>query len=617
MAVALIVSCKDDKKEGGQPSGTTAPTLGEIEGGILDAKGAPITSTYGAADFGVTTTISYELCVADAGKDMAGEAVVKADIAAGAISMTQSNLSLALQKLGHAVGDEVEAEFALYAYIGSSRGKNTLRSNLVQASYTVCAAKQDDSNLDKIEVIGDFDGWGSEGVANAGAYLYKYGEENIYSGLVYYYAKTVNGWKLRVPTADGNWDDSANWGIDENELADITAQAKELYESGNTPHPEFTELTLANAGSSKDIKIFNHNFYYWIFDRDNNKLNVDVQKTWESDQPIAFDYMYAVGDFNGWAAFQAAAKMKYIPKQHTFYIDLTLEAGKAIKFMADGQCKDNWYIQWGAGEEDGKAKFNGGNITVPVSGNARVYFDVNHLEISFDTAAYGTEEEGGVDVAERALDRPDEYYIRGKVMGKEDWNAPVLTMNRNSETGVYGYYGLSYKVGDMFKVVKNDAAEWYGVAQMEPYTGTNTLTGSDNFEFAKDGGFDVTFDPATGKVSIADCAIQGWGLKGNIRNAEGNDDGWNSTFPMTLKDGIWVSDELEFLYDGVNTWGFKLCLYGNWAAGDIGVAAGTTPVKGTAMPAVDKLAGNENANIQFNGKGVVEFNPTAMTITIK
>ena len=615
MAAAVIVSCNKDPQEGVGEGDEKAPVLKAIDGAVLDAKGAPITTTFEAADFGVSTSIGYELAVAKAGTDMKDEAVVNADIAAGNISMKQGNLSLAIQKLGFAVGDEAEVEFALYAYIGSSRGKNSLRSNLVKATFTVCAAKQDDSALDKIEVIGDFDGWSSDGVAKAGAYIYKYGEDNVYSGLVYYNAKAVNGWKLRIPTADGNWDDSANWGIDENELTNVNAQAKELYDSDPT-HPEIKEITLACAGSSKDMKIFNHNFYYWIFDRTSNKLKVDQHDTWATqNQPMAFDYMYLVGDFNSWKEFDENTKMKYIPKQHTFYLDVTLEEGKGLKFLADGQAADKWYLQWGIGAEDGKAAYRGDNITTP-AGNVRVYFDYNHMEYSFDASAYGTEEEGGVDVAERALDRPDEYFIVGSVMGKT-WDDLDLSLGLNSETGIYTYSGLSYKVGDAFKVVKNQKAEWYGVGAMEPYTGTrNTLTGTDNFEFQKASGFDVSFNPTTGKVTIADCAIPGWGVKGNIMK-DGKDDAWNSTFPMKLEGGIWVSDELEILYDGANTWGFKLCLYGNWDAGDIGVADGTTPQKGVAMQAVNKLEAGANSNINFNGKGKVKFDPTAMTITIE
>ena len=160
MAAAVIVSCNKDPQERGGEGDEKAPVLKAIDGAVLDAKGAPITTTFEAADFGVSTSIGYELAVAKAGTDMKDEAVVNADIAAGNISMKQGNLSLAIQKLGFAVGDEAEVEFALYAYIGSSRGKNSLRSNLVKATFTVCAAKQDDSALDKI--VEAFNKWLTE-----------------------------------------------------------------------------------------------------------------------------------------------------------------------------------------------------------------------------------------------------------------------------------------------------------------------------------------------------------------------------------------------------------------------------------------------------------------------
>ena len=308
--------------------------------------------------------------------------------------------------------------------------------------------------------------------------------------------------------------------------------------------------------------------------------------------------------------------MKYIPTKHTFYLDVTFEAEKSFKFLADGQAAHKWYLQWGIADADGKAIYRGENIPTPGTGNYRVYFDFNHMVYSFDSAAYGTTEEGGVDVAERALDKPDEYYIHGNILGKTWDDGHIKALNRNSETGVYSYTGLPYKVGDMFKIVKNDGAAWLGVGQMEPYTGTrNTLTGTDNFEFERESGFDITVDPATGKVTIADSAIPGWGIKGNII-VDGKDDGWSSTFAMTQEGDIWTSDELQFAYDGTSTWGFKLCLYGNWDAGDVGVAEGTTPTAGTAMPAVDKLATGSNSNINYNGKAVVKFDAKNMTITI-
>ena len=616
MVAATLVSCSG-KKEGPAAEGgddVKAPVLGDIPTAVLDAKGDDFQITYQAADFGVNAAITHELWVAKAGEEMVGEVQVKADIEKAGITIKQSNISLALQKLGFSVGEDAEVEFALYAYLGSSRGTAALRSNLVKSTLTVCVAKQDDSGLDKIEVIGDFDGWGSDGVAKAGAYLYKYGEKNVYSGLIYYYAKCVNGWKLRVPTATGGWDDSANWGIEETKLDEINAQAKALYDS-DPSHPELTELVLANAGSSKDMKIFNHNFYYWSFDRDENKLSVEVLDTWGNHkQPIAFDYMYLVGKVNGWKEFDENFKMKYIPLQHTFYVDATLADEDEIKFMADGQASDKWYLQWGQGEEDGKVAFQGGNIKVAKGGNYRIYLDINHSEVSFDADAYGKDEEGGVEVAERALDRPDEYFIVGSIMGKT-WDDVSLSLGRNNDTGIYTYYGLSYKVGDAFKVVKNQKAEWYGVGAGE-YTGTrNKLTGTDNFEFEKESGFDVSFNPETGKVTVADSAIPGWGVKGNIMK-DGKDDGWATTFPMTQEGDVWTSDELEIMYDGTNTWGFKLCLYGNWDAGDIGVADGTTPQAGVAMPAVAKVGEVGNSNINFNGKARVQFDAKNMTITL-
>ena len=186
LAGLAVASCDLlNPDEGGEQTGETkAPVLSEIQGAVLDAKGADITTTYTAADFGQRVTINYALFVDKAGNKMAKKSEVKASIADGKITIKQSELSLAIMALGVEVGEEVEVELALYAYVGSTITSAALVSNYVKATFTTCAATIDDDTLAKIEVVGDFDGWGSEGAANMGAYLYKYGEDEVYSGLV-------------------------------------------------------------------------------------------------------------------------------------------------------------------------------------------------------------------------------------------------------------------------------------------------------------------------------------------------------------------------------------------------------------------------------------------------
>ena len=98
--------------------------------------------------------------------------------------------------------------------------------------------------------------------------------------------------------------------------------------------------------------------------------------------PVGFDYMYLVGNFNEWKTFDDNYKMKYIPTKHTFYVDVTLAANAEIKFIADGQLSNDWYIAWGA-----EGAWEGGNIIVPDAGNYRVYFNFNEKSYTLDTAA--------------------------------------------------------------------------------------------------------------------------------------------------------------------------------------------------------------------------------------
>lgn len=581
LAGLAVASC--DPEQGNQDGETVAPVLGNIQGAVLDAKGADITTTYTAADFGQRVSINYALFVDKAGNQMAKKSEVKASIADGQITMTQANLSLAIMALGIEVGEEVEVELALYAYVGSTITSSALVSNYVKATFTTCAATIDPDTLPKVWVIGNHNGWSFDTVEANKDYLYDFEGNGTYSGLVYYAAKANTGWKLAIPKGTSGsyqWDDEHNWGFGEEK-----------------PEEEALTATLVCAGSSSDMKTWSHNFYWWHFTPETLELAMEAPNNWDGNAtPVAFDYMYLVGTFNEWKVFDENFKMKYIPTKHTFYVDVVLGDEAKIKFVADGQLSNVWYIAWGA-----NCDWEGGDIPVEKGGSYRVYFDFNNMSYELDAAAFGTDEEGGIEVAERDFNRPDEYFIYGDVLGG-DWSAPVATLGREGDTQVYSYVGLPYKAGEAFKVVKNDKEAWFGVAAGEYVGALNTLTGTDNFAFASDGYLDVKFDAEAGKVTVSDAAIQGWGVIGNI-----NGGSWNADVAMTKNGNIWTSPEISFEGE------FKIRLAGNWAAGDYGAAEeGVTAVKGTP---VALAAGGKN--ITYNGTAAVEFDEVALTITLK
>ena len=587
----LAVSCEEPIVP--DTDDTKAPVLGNIAGAVLDAKGADITTTFEAADFGkeaAGATIHYGLYVDKDGASLANKVEVPATIAEGKISFTQANLSLTLQSLGAAVGDEVKAEFALYAYLGSDVNSNSLVSNTVKATFTVCEAEVNFDTYNKVWVIGNFNGWDFGNVAANKDYLYDVEGNGTYSGLVYYDAKAANGWKIAIPRDNGDgtysWNDESNWGFPE---------------GGAAPELEALTATLECAGGSKDMKVWAHNFYWWHFTPETLELKMEAPDNWDGAKtPVGFDQMYLVGSFNGWKTFDADYVMKYIPTRHTFFVDVTLEAGAEIKFIADGQLSNDWYIAWG---ED--CSWEGGNIKVDAAGSYRVYFNFNAMSYTLDTAAFGKNEEGAIDVAVRDVNRPDEYHIFGSVLGG-DWSKSVADLDRDGETSVYKYIGLAYNAGEEFKIVKNDKEAWFGVGNGQ-YTGTLfTLTGTDNWAFDKTGGLDITFNAETQQATIEDSPVQGWAVVGNV-----NGSSWNEDFPMTQNGDIWTSDVLEISYDGANTWGCKIRKYRSWTL-QYGLEKGVAVAANTAL----SVKPSDNDNITYNGKAKLVFDAAKETVTI-
>ena len=587
LAGLAAASCQDKPIDNGD--GTKAPVLGAIEGAVLDVKGADITTTYEAADFGQEgLVINYGLFVDKAGNKMAGMQEVTATIEGGNITVTQANMSLAIMSLGYEVNEEVEVDLALYAYVGSAITSNALVSNYVTAKFTTCAAKIDPNTLPKVWVIGNFNDWSFDNVATNCDYLYDFEGKGTYTGLVYYAAKAVNGWKIAIPGGSAgaySWDDKANWGFPE---------------AGSAAENEALSAVLECAGGSKDMKSWAHNFYWWNFTPETLELKMAAFDNWDgTPTPIGFDQMYLVGSFNDWKTFDPDHVMKYIPTQHTFYADITLADNAEVKFIADGQLSNDWYIAWG---ED--CAWEGGNIKVEKGGNYRIYFDFNNMTYTLDADAYGKAEEGGIDVAVRDVNRPDTYHIYGKILGTE-WDKAAADLERQGDTQIYKIQGLVYNVGEAFKVVKNDKEAWFGVSNGE-YKGTYfKLTGTDNFEFDKAGGLDISFDAENQKVEIFDSAVQGWGVCGNV-----NGSSWDQDFAMTQNGDIWTSEALTIAYDGTNTWGCKIRKYTSWTL-NYGLA------DGVAVEANKALALKEGgANITYNGKAKIVFDEKNLTVTV-
>lgn len=579
LAGLAVASCNptNDVEGGGE---TKAPVLSNIEGAVLDAQGADITTTFTAADFGQSVSINYALYVDKAGNNMANKSEVKADIANGTITIKQTELSLAIMALGVEVGEEVEVELALVASVGSA----TLTSNLVKATFTTCAAEVSDNDVYKrVYVIGNFNEWN---FGNVNQFLYDYEDNGIYTGVIYFDTKANKGFKLTG---------AAEWSTDSDKGNFGTLDGAVLEE-------EQAEIQLRNDGGSGNIDCYAFNFYKFEFDRENMILKVPSTPHWEGEVPVRFDYLYLVGDFNGWTTFDPAYKMKYIPSKHKFYADVEVTAAGGFKFLADGNFTNDWYLAWG--EKDGVMGTTGVDNIAITEGKFRVYFDLNKLTYSFDSAAFGTEEEGGVEVSERdrtPVEKPDEYSLIGSLYG-DTWSKD-LSMSANEDNTVFTYKGLAAEKDQEFKIRKNK--DWdagaYGAPAGGFTLGTPFVAGGDNIVVPETCGLDITFEVATTTITIAKSEIQGWSVIGQVDGSN-----WDKDFVMTKSGNVWTSETLKI--DGE----FKIRQYGGW---DVNRGVGQD-VKLSSGAAGEAVAGGANI-AGFDGKNVVvAYDESADTITV-
>lgn len=590
IAAACLALASCDKKEN-TPSGseTSAPVLGEIAGAVLEASGSDVSTTYTAADFGVSAVISYTLYV-DLNEDFSTKAEVNATIADGKISVTPTYLSSALVKAGGTVGESAKYFFRLDAAMGSV----VLSSNVVSAEFTPFNAEIDDLEAyDHIWAIGAYNGWAFDAVQD---FLFnRNGDGKTYEGLLYFRGKAVSGWKLAVPN-NGNWDDSANWGaVDNPDYAD-----------------EAETIQLVCSGGSGNIFCYSKNFYYFVFDKEAVTLSVNQLVDWEGTTAVSFDNLYLVGSINGWGdAFgNTDYEFKWSATKRVFYIDATVAVDDELKFMASS----DWKVAWGG--ENGTLAWEGNNLKITEAGNYRIYVDINKGTYKLDAAAYGTEEEGGEDVIHRG-DDPDKYEIRGAdpyIEGLFDWSAGAK-MTGNDDFSVYTYSGLAVKAGAQIKVVKNDGEAWLGINDLTVTLDGAAATGSDNIDLPVAGGYDLTLTPEAKTLAITTRST-GWAVVGNIENADGTIDSWTVDFPMKETaegSGIFISETLTIHYDPDNKyWGCKIRYFGNWEAGEYG-APDTNFKAGESFAATDNSTAQ---NIAANGKFKVVYNANAGLITL-
>ena len=445
------------------PGNAVAPVLGDIQGCDLEEEGADIVVEYTKADFGVATAQAHNLYVSKS-EDMADMKKAKATFGDTNITLKQADLNVTALDFAEA-GAEVDMYFAVVANLNTDKGAavagTELKSNVVKATFkSYVADVLPTEKFDKVWVIGDYCGWDHSKTQ----FLFDYNSTGTtYSGVVDFADKAANGFKL---TGVAGWDDTCNWGLEDN----TTAEA------------EATSLQLITGGGSQDIKCYAKRFYGFEYD----KSSMVLKKSWGADQ------IGVIGLNGDW---DNDIVMEYNPVWTRFYVDIEATGDTEMKFRADA----GWDLNWGVDCAQG-----GDNIKV-AAGKYRVYFNPATGLIELSPSKYGTEEDlggnggnsGGGDEPQGPVTEPDRWGIVGTLTG---WGGDAdLYMSEVGEN-LFVRSGVALTADDQFKVRYNNGWDInYGAAgDVEPFAVTVgeelTLVGGGKNLSAPAGTYDIYFN---------------------------------------------------------------------------------------------------------------------------
>ena len=457
------------------PGNAVAPVLGDIQGCALEDGGADIVVEYTKADFGVATAQAHNLYVSKS-EDMADMKKAKATFDATTITLKQADLNVVALDFAEA-GAEVDFYFAIVANLNTDKGAavagTELKSNVVKATFkSYVADVLPTEKFDKVWVIGDYCGW-DHGKTQ---FLFDYTSSgNVYSGVIDFNkdgaSAAANGFKL---TGVAGWDDTCNWGLEDN----TTAEA------------EATSLQLITGGGSQDIKCYAKRFYGFEYD----KSSMVLKKSWGADQ------IGVIGLNGDW---DNDIVMEYNPVWTRFYVDIEATGDTEMKFRADA----GWDLNWGVDCAQG-----GDNIPV-AAGKYRVYFNPATGLIELSASKYGTEEDlggnggnsGGGDEPQGPVTEPDRWGIVGTLTG---WGGDAdLYMSEVGEN-LFVRSGVALTAEDQFKVRYNNGWDINAGAagDVEPFAVTVgeelTLVGGGKNLSAPAGTYDIYFNADSYKMWV-------------------------------------------------------------------------------------------------------------------
>lgn len=458
------------------PENAVAPVLGDIQGCALEDGGADIVVEYTKANFGVATAQSHNLYISTS-ETMEGMKKATATFDATTITLKQSDINIVALDFADA-GAEVDLYFAIVANLNTDKGAavagTELKSNVVKATFKSYNAEVLPSDkFEKVWVIGDYCGW-DHGKTQ---FLFDYNSTGTtFAGVVDFadadgVSKAANGFKL---TGVAGWDDTCNWGLEDN----TTAEA------------EASSLQLITGGGSQDIKSYAKRFYGFEFDN----TTLVLKKTWSADQ------IGVIGLNGDW---DNDIVMNYNPVWTRFYVDIEATADTEMKFRADA----GWDLNWGVDCAQG-----GDNIAV-AAGKYRVYFNPATGLIELSASKYGTEEDlvgnggnnGGGDEPQGPVTEPDRWGVVGTLTS---WGgAADLYMTEVGEN-LYVRMGVTVTADDQFKVRYNNGWDINAGAagEVEPFAVTVgeelVLVGGGKNLSAPAGTYDIYFNADNYKMWV-------------------------------------------------------------------------------------------------------------------
>ena len=574
-AAGTMTACQElEQVQMFAPEDVVPPVLHSLPSEIAitaENMATPVTFTWDAADFGVSTQVNYSIEAAYGSDTLALFTGISGISSEQTYESLNAPLSLDTEHggLGLPAGTPTDVKFMISATAGTGQAK--YYSEAVVSKVTVTVAER---VYPMIYVIGDYCGWADDKMQKLFSFA---GDEIIYSGVVDFGEKAANGFKIKG-TATG-WDVKCNWGLKED-----NAEA------------EPATLQLWSDGGSKNIMNYSHRFYRFAFDRSSLVLS----------KQFSCDKIGIVGDAVG--SWDNDLVMNFDAQKQKFWVDATLAEGE-MKFRADGA----WTLTWGvnAAIEDAVSGVldGGNNIKVP-AGNYRIYLNLNNPdEMTFELNAgdYGTGETPEPE-PEPEPGKAD-WYIHGKTVATPDWGGTPMTKFDNNDFLAYKAENIEVTAGSEFLFKSADESQWLGVStsfagDANPYPcviGLDFRISGDPKVNAviKDAGYYDYWILPEAKLGYVAKTGEKPGVVPGTFGLVGTVNGWGAIgdFSMT-EDGAYFVRKGVVLKD---TDGFKIRKNNEWNdAANFGTESGGKMDINTAVSVVSS-GGSQNMSVQLSG----------------